>query len=54
VGQTPAPGRSNPVALLYLNDKGNELYIEALNSGLDNPFLCEVCAEESDDLRYVG
>ena len=39
---------------LYVNDKGYGLYMEAINSGLDNPFRCEVCSEEYDDLAYEG
>jgi hypothetical protein len=27
---------------------------EAIESGLDNPFRCEICAEEYDDLAYEG
>ena len=27
---------------------------EAIESGLDNPFRCEICAEEYDDLVYEG
>ena len=27
---------------------------DAINSGLDNPFRCEVCSEEYDDLAYEG
>lgn len=27
---------------------------EAVDSGLDNPFRCVVCAEEYDDLAYEG
>jgi len=26
----------------------------AMESGLDNPFRCEVCAEEYDDLAFEG
>jgi len=39
---------------LYVDDEGYRLYMEALNSGLDNPFRCEVCNEEYDDLAYEG
>lgn len=39
---------------LYVDDNGYRLYMEAINSGLDNPFLCEVCNEEYDDLVYEG
>ncbi len=39
---------------LFVDDEGYRLYMEALNSGLDNPFRCEVCNEEYDDLAYEG
>ena len=39
---------------LYVDDEGYRLYMEAINSGLDNPFRCEVCNEEYDDLAYEG
>jgi len=39
---------------LYVDDDGYRLYMEAINSGLDNPFRCEVCNEEYDDLVYEG
>jgi hypothetical protein len=39
---------------LYVADEGYRLYMEAVNSGLDNPFRCERCNEEYDDLAYEG
>ena len=39
---------------LYVDDEGYRLYTEALISGLDNPFRCEICNEEYDDLAYEG
>ncbi len=39
---------------IYVDDEGYRLYMEALDSGLDNPFRCEVCNEEYDDLAYEG
>ena len=39
---------------LYVDDEGYRLYMEAINSGLDNPFRCEMCNEEYDDLVYEG
>ena len=39
---------------LYVAEDGHRLYSEALISGLDNPFRCEVCSEEYDDLAYEG
>ena len=39
---------------LYVDEDAYEFYTEALVSGLDNPFRCEVCSEEYDDLAYEG
>jgi hypothetical protein len=39
---------------IYVDDEGYQLYSEAINSGLDNPFRCDVCSEEYDDLAYEG
>ncbi|HEY0730030.1 MAG TPA: hypothetical protein VGD38_18230 [Pyrinomonadaceae bacterium] len=39
---------------LYVDDDGYRLYMEAMNAGLDNPFRCETCNEEYDDLVYEG
>ena len=39
---------------LYVDEDAYRSYAEALLSGLDNPFRCEVCAEEYDDLAYEG
>ena len=39
---------------LYVDDEGYRLYMQAITSGLDNPFRCEVCNEEYDDLAYEG
>lgn len=39
---------------LYVDEHAHELYNVALISGLDNPFRCETCAEEYDDLAYEG
>lgn len=39
---------------LYVDEDTYGLYSEALMSGLDNPFRCEVCSEEYDDLAYEG
>ena len=39
---------------LYVDEGAYRSYAEALLSGLDNPFRCEVCAEEYDDLAYEG
>ena len=39
---------------LYVDDEGYRLYMDAINVGLDNPFRCDVCNEEYDDLVYEG
>ena len=39
---------------LYVDEDAYQYYTEALVSGLDNPFRCEVCSEEYDDLAYEG
>ena len=35
---------------LYVDEDAYRVYSEALISGLDNPFRCEVCSEEYDDV----
>lgn len=39
---------------VYVNEETYSFVKEAMESGLDNPFRCEVCAEEYDDLVYEG
>ena len=39
---------------LYVGEDNYRFYSEAIISGLDNPFRCEVCSEEYDDLAYEG
>lgn len=39
---------------LYVDEEAYTYYTEALVSGLDNPYRCEVCSEEYDDLAYEG
>jgi hypothetical protein len=39
---------------IEVGEEDYRLYAEALISGLDNPFRCEVCNEEYDDLAYEG
>ena len=39
---------------LYVDEGEYRYYAEALLSGLDNPFRCEICNEEYDDLAYEG
>jgi hypothetical protein len=39
---------------LYVDEDACRHFTEALISGMDNPFRCEVCSEEYDDLAYEG
>ena len=39
---------------LYVDEDAYRFYSEALLTGLDNPFRCEVCSEEYDDLAFEG
>jgi len=39
---------------LYVDEHSYRSYAEALLSGLDNPFRCEFCCEEYDDLAFEG
>ena len=39
---------------LYVDDDGYRLYMDAITSGLESPFRCEICSEEYDDLAYEG
>jgi hypothetical protein len=39
---------------IYVDEDAYRYYSETLLSGLDNPFRCEVCSEEYDDLAYAG
>jgi hypothetical protein len=38
----------------YVDDETYRDAGEAIESGLDDPYRCEVCAEEYDDLVYEG
>jgi hypothetical protein len=38
----------------YVDDETYQYTTEAIESGLDDPYRCEVCAEEYDDLAYEG
>jgi hypothetical protein len=38
----------------YVDDKTYDAGNLAIESGLDSPFRCEVCAEDYDDLAYEG
>jgi hypothetical protein len=37
-----------------VNDETYRFVTETTEAGLENPFRCEVCAEEYDDLAYEG
>lgn len=37
-----------------MDEEAFDFATEAIESGLDNPFRCEICAEEYDDLVYEG
>jgi hypothetical protein len=39
---------------VYVDEETFRFASEAIESGLDSPFRCEVCAEEYDDLSYEG
>ena len=39
---------------VYVDEETFDFANEAIESGLDNPFRCEICAEEYDDLVYEG
>jgi hypothetical protein len=40
--------------VVYVDEETYRFVSEAVESGLDNPFRCEICAEEYDDLAYEG
>jgi len=39
---------------VFVDDETYRFVSEAIKSGLDDPYRCEVCAEEYDDLAYEG
>lgn len=39
---------------VYVDEETFLFANEAITSGLDNPFRCEICAEEYDDLAQEG
>jgi hypothetical protein len=39
---------------LYVDNEGYRRFLEAIDSGLDNPFRCDNCRDEYDDLAYEG
>lgn len=38
----------------YVDDETYRFTSEAIESGLDDPYRCEICAEEYDDLAFEG
>ena len=38
----------------YVDEETYRFVSETINSGLDNPFLCEICSEEYEDLGCKG
>jgi hypothetical protein len=39
---------------VYVDEATFRFANEAITSGLDNPYRCEICAEEYDDLAQEG
>ena len=39
---------------VYVDEETYRFVSDAIKSGLDDPFRCEVCEEEYDDLAYEG
>lgn len=39
---------------LYVDEDAHQFYSEALSSRLNNPFRCQICSEEYDNLAYEG
>jgi hypothetical protein len=39
---------------IYVEEQTFSFVSEAIKSGLDDPFRCELCKEEYDDLAYEG
>ncbi|HKZ80041.1 MAG TPA: hypothetical protein VJ124_17340 [Pyrinomonadaceae bacterium] len=40
--------------ITYVEEEIFTFLSDAIKAGLDNPFRCEVCQEEYDDLAYEG
>ncbi|HZJ46977.1 MAG TPA: hypothetical protein VFD63_24580 [Pyrinomonadaceae bacterium] len=40
--------------IIYVDEATFSFVGDAIKAGLDNPFRCEVCKEEYDDLVYEG
>lgn len=39
---------------VYVDEETDRLVSDAMESGQDNPFRCELCEDEYDDLAYRG
>jgi len=37
---------------VFVDEETYRFASDGINSGLDNPFRCEICSEEHDDLIY--
>ena len=42
------------IKIIYVDEATFSFVGDAIKAGLDNPFRCEVCKEEYDDLVYEG
>ena len=40
--------------IIYVDEATFSFVSEAINSGLDDPFRCEICNEEHEDLVHKG
>jgi hypothetical protein len=40
--------------IIYVDEETFNFVSEATKAGLDDPFRCELCKEEYDDLAYEG
>jgi len=40
--------------IIYVDQATFDFVSDAINSGLDDPFRCELCKDEYDDLAYEG
>jgi hypothetical protein len=40
--------------IIYIDEETFSFVSDAISAGLDDPFRCELCKEEYDDLAYEG
>lgn len=40
--------------LIYVDEETFSFTMEAIKAGLDDPYLCDVCKKEYDELVYEG